>query len=88
MKYKNIFWGILLISIGVLFVLKALNIIAFTWGNVVSLWSLLLIWAGVCVLPLKDIVKLLLSLLILGVGIVLLVRFPQCLGIFNFCNIE
>lgn len=71
MKYKNIFWGIVLIVIGVLFVLKNLNIIQFNWVYLIELWPLLLIFWGISLLPVRDFIKLALYLIALIAGVYL-----------------
>jgi len=62
MKSGNIFWGIFLIVIGILFGLKNFGIIDFYWSNVFRLWPFLLIYWGVTLLPVKQGTKILLTL--------------------------
>jgi hypothetical protein len=66
MSYKKIFWGVLLILIGVLFILKNLGIVYFNWWTIWNLWPLLLILWGVSIIPVSNGIKLILS----GVAIV------------------
>jgi len=61
MKYKNIFWGILLILLGVLYLLKQFDVIYFSWRDIISLWPLLLVLWGISILPLKSGYKLIAS---------------------------
>ncbi len=65
MSYKKFFWGIVLIFIGLLFVLKNLGIIFFTWGTIFHLWPLLLVFWGISLLPIKGIIKLLATMVII-----------------------
>lgn len=69
MKYKNIFWGIVLIAIGVMFILKNLDIINFNWFMLFQLWPLILVFWGISLIPVKDYVKFILMLLSLSLGI-------------------
>jgi len=72
MKSKNIFWGILLIAIGILWILKSLEVVTFNWWVFLKLWPLILIWMGIKVIPMKEIWKLTLNILVLFIGITLL----------------
>jgi hypothetical protein len=57
MKYRHIFWAIILIAVGVLAILGNFGVIHFSWLTVWRLWPLILILWGVSILPLKDTVK-------------------------------
>ncbi len=72
MKYKNIFWGIVLIGLGVLFILKNLNVIQFNWVYLLELWPLLLVFWGISLLPVKEIIKFVLYVVALIIGIYLI----------------
>ncbi len=63
MSYKRIFWGLILITIGILFILKNLNIIFFSWGTIWQLWPVLLLLWGISIIPMKNWLKLVLSIL-------------------------
>jgi len=71
MKYKNIFWGVVLIILGVLFILKNFNIIQFNWVYLIELWPLLLVFWGISLIPIKEIIKLFLYIIALIIGIYL-----------------
>jgi hypothetical protein len=60
MKYKHLFWAIILISIGLLFLLGNFGIIHFNWISFWRLWPLILIFWGIAILPLKDMYKFIL----------------------------
>ncbi len=66
MKFRNIFWGIILILIGLLFTLENLNVIDFDWYNLWRLWPVVLVLWGISVLPVKDLIKVVLVLLVLA----------------------
>ncbi|MEG1555833.1 MAG: DUF5668 domain-containing protein [Bacteroidales bacterium] len=72
MRYKNLFWGILLITIGILWLLKSVSMVNFSWSDMIRLWPLILVWIGIGLLPFKDHWKILMDMLVLGFGIVLL----------------
>ncbi len=61
MKYKNLFWGVLLILLGTLYLLKQFDVIYFSWRDIVSLWPLVLVLWGVSILPIKPLYKLIAS---------------------------
>lgn len=77
MKYKNIFWGIVLIAFGIMIILKNMDIVHFNWFAIMQLWPLLLVIWGISIIPVKDYIKFILSLLTLIVGI-LLINYYQC----------
>ncbi len=74
MKYKNVFWGVILIIIGTLFILKNLDVVYFTWASLLRLWPVLLILWGISIIPTKNTVKLLLSLVVVALAISLMVN--------------
>jgi len=67
MSYRKIFWGLLLVIIGVLFILKNTGVLFFSWHTMWHLWPVILILWGISLIPVKDWIKLALS-----VGTVLL----------------
>ena len=66
MKFRNIFWGIILILIGVLFILQNLNIIDFRWVSLWRLWPVFLILWGVSILPANNWIKTSLIVIVLA----------------------
>lgn len=65
MKFRNIFWGMILILIGLLFTLDNLNLLDFDWYNLWRLWPVVLVLWGVSILPVKNLVKIVLVILVL-----------------------
>ena len=63
MSYRKIFWGLLLVMIGVLFILKNTGVLFFSWHTMWQLWPVILILWGISLIPVKDWIKLVLSLL-------------------------
>jgi hypothetical protein len=77
MKAKNIIWGLVLVLIGVLFILKNLDIIYFSWYSLWKLWPLVLVLVGVTILPVKDVVKVVLTVIVFIIGALFLVFYPK-----------
>jgi len=63
MSYRKIFWGVLLVLIGILFILKNTGVVFFSWHTIFHLWPLILVLWGISLIPVKDWIKLLLSFL-------------------------
>lgn len=63
MSYRKIFWGVLLVLIGVLFILKNTEVIFFSWHTLWNLWPALLILWGISLIPIKDWIKVVLSII-------------------------
>jgi len=72
MKYKNIFWGVLLILLGTLYLLKQFDVIYFNWRDIVRLWPLLLVLWGISILPIKSLYKLIASFVAILVMILII----------------
>jgi hypothetical protein len=66
MKFRNIFWGMILIILGLLFTLDNLNLVDFDWYNLWRLWPVVLVLWGVSILPVKDFIKIVLVILVLA----------------------
>ena len=72
MNLKNLFWGLLFVCVGVLWLLHYYAIINISCSDLIALWPLILIWIGIAILPIKEWVKFILKILALSLGIVLL----------------
>jgi hypothetical protein len=66
MKFRNVFWGLSLIIIGVLLVARNMGMVDFEWFNIVRLWPLLFIFWGLSVLPIRDTIKVGVLVILLG----------------------
>ena len=77
MKTKNVIWGLVLVLIGVLFILKNLDVIYFSWYSVWRLWPLALVLIGVTILPVRDSIKVILTVIVLAAAAIVLVSFPN-----------
>lgn len=71
MKSKNFIAGILIIFVGVIALLSALNIIDFHWYVFLRLWPLVLIIFGIALFPINEYLKGGLILATLGLGCLL-----------------
>jgi len=71
MKNKRLFWGIILLFIGVVALLASLGVFQFSWLTARKLWPILLIIIGVMILPTNDMVKVILLVATLALGGVL-----------------
>ena len=75
MRYKSVFWGILFIIAGILWLLQSLQIVDFGWHDVLALWPFILIWTGISVIPVKNIIRIILDILALCAALFVLL-FP------------
>jgi hypothetical protein len=76
MKTKNIIWGLLLVFIGTLFILKNFDVIYFSWHNVFRLWPFIFVFIGISILPVKSGIKIILAVVALAVAAIILATFP------------
>ncbi len=77
MKYRHLFWGILLIAIGMLFVLNNLGVIYFTWHSIWRLWPVILIIWGISILPIKDNIRFIVLVCTIVLTFFIINRLPQ-----------
>ena len=77
MKSENLFWGVILITLGVLIGLRNFDIFYFTWGSLFRLWPLLLVFVGISLLPVKSGLKVVLTFIAIAVGILILASNPR-----------
>jgi hypothetical protein len=63
MSYRKIFWGVVLVLIGILFILKNTGVLYFNWHTIWNLWPVLLILWGISIIPVKDWIKAVLSII-------------------------
>lgn len=72
MKHRNLFWGGLLVTLGALFILKNIGVVYFNWMSIFSLWPMILVLVGVTLLPIKNSIKTILTIVLLIVTISLI----------------
>lgn len=77
MYYKKIFWGAMLVLLGTALILRNLGVICFSWHSLWHLWPVLLILWGISILPIKDMWKLLISLVAIILTILFLYKAPS-----------
>lgn len=78
MRYKNIFWGIFFITIGVLWLLHNQQLIHIDWQNAWYLWPFILVLVGISIIPVKDIYKIIMDVIVISIAIfVMLTPFNQ-----------
>lgn len=75
LSYKKIFWGVLLVVIGILFILKNLGILSFSIFSIRYLIPLVLILWGISLVPLKDWIKLSVSIGIIVLFVIIIQQF-------------
>ena len=80
MKSKHFFWGILFISVGILWILKSLGVISFSWCVFAKLWPLIFIWIGIKLIPISDNWKIFLNttVLLIGITALLIISNSKC----------
>jgi hypothetical protein len=71
MNYKKIFWGVILILFGALFIMKNFGVIYFHWFAIFKLWPLFLVLWGISLIPVKSSIKLLLALATVAIGVLI-----------------
>jgi hypothetical protein len=77
MKTKNVIWGLVLVLIGTLFILKNLDIVYFSWHSIWRLWPVVLVLIGIAILPIKSGIKIALTIITLIIATIILVSFPK-----------
>jgi len=73
---SGVFWGLLFVAFGLLWLGRSFGIFHFHWYNVFKLWPLLIIWVGITLLPIERIWKNVCSVFILAIAIVLIFLLP------------
>lgn len=76
MKKGNIFWGVVLLTLGILFALRNFNLFFFNWHSIFKLWPFIFIFWGISILPVKAFLKISLSVVAIALAIMILVRHP------------
>ena len=69
MNFRKALWGIVLILIGGLFIMDNFNIVDFHWASLLSLWPVVFVLWGISILPIKNIWKTIVSLIVLVVSL-------------------
>ena len=77
MSYRKIFWGVFLVLIGVLFILKNTGVLFFSWHTFWNLWPVILILWGISLIPVKDWIKATLSLVTIIIAFVVVQQYGK-----------
>lgn len=84
MKYSNVFWGVILITIGSLIALRNFDIFYFSWRGIFNLWPLIFVFWGIALLPIKALGKIGLTAATVLVGLIILANHPRPYNNWNF----
>lgn len=76
-KFRNVFWGVTLLVIGVIFALRNFGVIHFTWRAFADLWPILLVLWGISLIPAKANLKTILGIFTGVIAIALLLTNPR-----------
>ncbi len=88
MKYRHVFWALILIAIGTLFMLNNFGVLEFGFRHLWSLWPLILILWGISILPIRDGIKIVALCAVLGLTVVYYDRIAEHSSWFRFGNIH
>lgn len=77
MKSKGVFWGVILFTIGMLFLLRNLDVICFSWRAFFSLWPIVLVILGISLLPVKEFIRIILAFIVIILTIVFVANSPE-----------
>jgi len=66
MRFSNFLWAMVLIAIGLLFLFSNFGWIDFQWAGIWRLWPLILVFWGITILPVRDLIKAILVIGFLG----------------------
>jgi len=70
MENRNVFWGVLLVAIGALFIFDNMDLIDFSFKALIGLWPVLLVLWGISILPVKAVYKTVGAILIAAFALV------------------
>jgi hypothetical protein len=77
MKYRHVFWALILIAIGVLFMLNNFGVLDFGFRTLFSLWPLILILWGISILPIGDGIKIISLVTVLALTVIFFNRISE-----------
>lgn len=77
MKYRHVFWAIILITVGILFMLNNFGVLEFGFFALWSLWPLILILWGISILPIRDVVKIIALVAVLALTVIFFNRISE-----------
>jgi hypothetical protein len=77
MKYGHIFWAIILIAVGSMILLSNFGWFDIRWITLWQLWPLVLVFWGISILPVRDLIKIILLVLALAFTILFINRLKE-----------
>ncbi|MBL7138011.1 MAG: hypothetical protein ISS17_04485 [Bacteroidales bacterium] len=84
MKFRNLFWALILIAIGLIFLFSNFGWLDFHWVSIWRLWPLILIFWGISILPIKDVVKFILVIAFLALSFIFFNQITEPRWSFSF----
>jgi len=86
MKFRHIFWPVILIALGLLILMSNLGYIDSGWRILWNLWPLILIFWGIAVLPIKDLYKIITVIIVLAFTVTFFNRLTEHTPWWGFHN--
>ena len=86
MKFRHVFWPVILIALGLLILLSNFGFVDSGWRILWNLWPLILIFWGVAVLPIKDLYKIIAVIIILAFTVTFFNRLTEHTPFWGFHN--
>ena len=77
MKFSNFFWALILIAIGLLVLFSNFGWLDFHWISIWRLWPLILIFWGISILPIRDYIKIISVVAVLGITFIFYNRITE-----------
>lgn len=77
MKSKGVFWGVVLFTIGVLFFLRNIDVIWFSWRAFLSMWPVILVILGISLLPVKEYIRIILAFVVVVLTLIFVTNHPR-----------
>ncbi|NQV01343.1 MAG: hypothetical protein HQ542_01760 [Bacteroidia bacterium] len=84
MKFRNLFWALILIAIGLMFLFSNFGWLDFHWVSIWRLWPLIFIFWGISILPIKDFVKFILVIAFIGLSFIFFNQITEPRWSFSF----
>ncbi len=76
MRSKGVFWGVVMITLGALFVFRNFGVFYFSWHDLKHLWPVILVILGISLLPIKGVVRIILSFIVVIIALIYLSNRP------------
>ncbi|MCX6287622.1 MAG: DUF5668 domain-containing protein [Bacteroidetes bacterium] len=86
MKFRHVFWPVILIALGLLILLSNLGFVNSGWRILWNLWPLILVFWGIAVLPIKDLYKIIAVIIILAFTVTFFNRLTENTPWWGFHN--